>query len=317
MGTPLGCVLAVDKGIILLAVMVGVGEHHFYVFSFEMNYGIEGIANEIRLKQVEQSVATEKALAVEGQRQPRIQIRIVAEHVAHILHTEFEFAKQLAVGQKLHKGAVAVFGIGRRRLVFAHHVAALEVHRNALAVAHAGYHALGAQGVYGFQANAVKTHRLLEILVVELAAGVDYGRHVNDFAQRDAASVIAHRHAACFLVEPDVYAFAGLHVELVNGVVYHLLEQHINAVVGMAAVAQLAYVHTGTKAYMLFVAEVLYRFLVIRPGTRDVIFRHYCLFLLYLFLLRCLCHFILPAAKIQIFRYPFVAEVQKRVKQRV
>ena len=72
-----------------------------------------------------------------------------------------------------------------------------------------------------------------------------------------ASPVVAHGNV--FVVgKRDFYALAGVHLELVYGVVDCFLEQHVNAVLGVRAVAQASDVHSRTCAYVLDVGEVAY-----------------------------------------------------------
>ena len=95
---------------------------------------------------------------------------------------------------------------------------------------------MGRQGVYSFKTDAVQADRLLEAFGVELAAGIDFRGHLAHFAEWYAASVVAHAYLA-FPGYLDINPFAGAYVELVDGVVNHLLEQHIYAVLGVRAIA--------------------------------------------------------------------------------
>ncbi len=142
-------------------------------------------------------------------------------------------------------------------------IAALEVHAHHLSFAHAPDLAFRGKRVHRLEAHAVKAYRLLEILVVELASGIDFRSHLLHFAERDSASVVAHRNLP-LVSDGDVDSLSHAHVELVDGVVEHLLDKHIYAVVGMRAVAELSYVHTRSAADMLVPRKLLDGVVVIR-----------------------------------------------------
>ena len=90
---------------------------------------------------------------------------------------------------------------------------------------------MAAQRVDGFHAHAVQSDTFLEGFRVVFAAGVEHVDRLDEFSLRYASSVVAHAHAQ---VVGDVYlnAFSGVHLKLVDGVVDHLLEQHVDAVFG-------------------------------------------------------------------------------------
>jgi putative N-acetylmannosamine-6-phosphate epimerase len=57
-------------------------------------------------------------------------------------------------------------------------------------------------------------------------------------------------HCHLLVVEGNLNGFAEAHHVLIDGIVEHLLEQHVDAVVVGTAVTQLANVHAGTAANM-------------------------------------------------------------------
>ena len=72
---------------------------------------------------------------------------------------------------------------------------------------------------------------------------------------RDASAVVSYCYGK---IVGDIYFYpvSGVHLELVDGVVDNLLEEHVYTIFGKGAVAQPAYIHTGSCAHMLHVAEV-------------------------------------------------------------
>ena len=87
-GAPLCGVLPVDEGVVLLAVLVGVGKGNFDVLAFEVYDVVQPLAGHVVLQQVFQPVAREDALAVVHERQSRVQIRVVAKECLHELRLE-------------------------------------------------------------------------------------------------------------------------------------------------------------------------------------------------------------------------------------
>ena len=105
------------------------------------------------------------------------------------------------------------------------------------------------QGVDGLGADAIEADRELEDVVVVLRAGVDARDALHHLAQGNAAAVVAHGHLAAG--DRDLDALAEAHDELVHGVVHNLLQEDVDAVVILGAVAHAADVHARALADVL------------------------------------------------------------------
>ena len=82
-GSSLGGVLAVDEGVVFLAILVGMGEGYLDIVAFEVDNGIEGVIGHAVFQQVLQSVTRENAPPVVHDGKSGIQIGVVAQHVLH------------------------------------------------------------------------------------------------------------------------------------------------------------------------------------------------------------------------------------------
>ena len=102
---------------------------------------------------------------------------------------------------------------------------------------------VGREGVDGLDADTVQPDGFLEGLGAELAAGVERGDSLGEVALGDTAPEVAHADGA--VGDVDVDAVAGLHAELVDGVVDHFLEQDVDAVVTILTAVRVADVHAG------------------------------------------------------------------------
>ena len=160
---------------------------------------------------------------------------------------EVVFAEDFAVGQKFDVGAIGL--VGGLALFLLDEVAARENGFGVFAVAVGADGELGRERVDGLGADAVEANRKLEDIVVVFGAGVDDGDALDDFAQRDAATVVADGDAVFIYVDVDLLAVA--HDEFVDGVVDDFLEQDIDAVVGVGAGAEATDVHAGAQADVL------------------------------------------------------------------
>jgi len=176
---------------------------------------------------------------VEQQRESGVQVGIIPEHVLDVIGQPAEFAEDFLIGREGDESAIIEGRFLDRRILFRHAARKLDdlglIFANGLDVE------IGGEGVDGFDTNAVEADRFLECFGIVLGAGIDLGGAVHDFAQRDAAAVIAHAHRR--VVERDFDGLAIAHDKLVNRVVDDLLEEDVNAIVMGAAVAQFADVH--------------------------------------------------------------------------
>ena len=247
MGASQGGVLAVDEGVVGFAVPAAVGDHHFDVLAPQVDGRVERFLGEVVVEQVEQTVLREKGLAVELHRQPRIEVGVAAEHGFHELVVVGVVAEYLlvVVGNEAHPQTVSLLHTllpAVRELVTAR-----EADRTGLAVAHAADGEFARKGVDRLHADTVQSHRLAERgAVLELAAGVHFRHRVGEFVERDAAAVVADGDP--MLLDVHLDGLAVPHHVFVDGVVHHLLDEHVHAVVGLAAVAEAADVHARSLA---------------------------------------------------------------------
>ena len=241
-------VLAVDERVVLLAVVRAVGERDLDVLPLEVDDRIEDLAAEVLLEQVPQAVLGPERLAVEREREAAVEEGVFPEQVLDELGVELEVrAEQLLVGRELDEGAVALGGL--RDPVVLLQLAPGELDDLGLPVAHGLRPVGGRERVDRLLADAVEADGLLEGLGVVLGAGVDDRHALEDLAERDAAAVVAHAQGAVGELDLDLPAAA--HREFVDGVIDRLLEQHVDAVLGVAAVAEAADVHARAQPDVL------------------------------------------------------------------
>ena len=223
--TALRGVLSVDERVVALAVARAVGDGHL----------------------VEQAVLRDVAPAVEPDGQPEVQIGVVLHHLLDILHVVGIGAEDLLVDAEGDEGAVLLVGVLLPALALFEPLG--EGHLVGPAVAHRAGRELAREHVHRLDAHAVQTHRLLEGRAAVLAAGVHLRDGRRERVERDAAAVVAHGDQ--LPLDRDVDLASGAHDELVDRVVHHLLDEDVDAVVGLRAVAQLADVHARAQADML------------------------------------------------------------------
>ena len=255
-------VLAVDEGVDVLAIAAAVGEGHLDVLRLQVDRGIEGLFVDGLVEQVEQAVLRFVLLAVEGEFQADVEVRIVAQHRVDVLGVVFIRLEEGVVGDERDERAVFLRR-GFRGEVGRDENAFFVFEGERFAVPERLDGKPGGEGVGGLQADAVHTYRFLEGLVVELGAGVEFAHGGVEQVLRlvflaesegDAAAVVADGDHLVLDLDLDELAVA--HRELVDGVVDDFLHQHVHAVVRRRTVAQAADVHTRTQPDVLQVFQV-------------------------------------------------------------
>ena len=159
---------------------------------------------------------------------------------------------------ELDEGAVLLPGLAA---LLRDEDAALEDRLEVLALAEGGHAEVGGEGVDRLGAHAVEADGKLEYVVVVLGARIDDGHALDDLAEGDAAAVVADRDRGAALGQVLHLRHDALprpHDELVHGVVHDLLEEDVDAVIGIRAVAKAADVHARPEADVLEGGKGLY-----------------------------------------------------------
>ena len=259
-------VLAVDEAVVGLAVAVGVGDRKLEAVEAAVDRIVERrIVADLLFQQVgEPPFALEPPAAID-EREPGVQVRVVVEAVGDELLAPGERIEDLAIGREANVGSGS--GGGVLAALVRDEPAALELRRAVLPVPPARDLEVAREGVDRLGADAVQPHGELEDVVVVLPAGVDLADAVDELAQGNAAPEVPDRDRVA--VPPDLHPLAAVHDELVDGVVDHLLQHRVDAVQGVAAVAEATDVHTAAQADVLQRIQRLDRLLVVRdPGAR-------------------------------------------------
>ena len=139
-------------------------------------------------------------------------------------------------------------------LVAFHHTP-LKGHRTHLSFTEAPHLKMGTQRIHRFHTHTVQTHTLLERLRVVLTTRIEYAHRLHEFSLRDATAIVAYGHTQVIL-DIDLYALAGIHLELVDGVVDHLLQQHVDTIFRQGAIAQTTDIHSWTGPYMFHIRQM-------------------------------------------------------------
>ena len=246
MRTALRGVLAVHKAVVVFAVLVAVRKGDFDIVCLKVGHRVADRIVHVVLQQVQKAVRAVVGLAVHHQRKAVVQVGVVPYLFFHVARQEAEILENAGIRFKVDFGTV-LFG-GVLLAFFADKLTLAEFGFLHAAVAETLDDELGRKRVHRLGTHTVQAHRLLEGFGVVLAAGVNLRYAVDDLAQRNAAAVVTYAGAVVFDVNDNL--LAGTHHEFVDGVVDNFLHQHVNAIVGAVAVAELADVHTRTFADM-------------------------------------------------------------------
>ncbi len=79
MGSALGSVLSVDKRVIFLSILGGMGDGHLDILSMKMDDGVELLQGEFLVEQILESVLGEKFLPVEEDGEPCVEKDIILQ----------------------------------------------------------------------------------------------------------------------------------------------------------------------------------------------------------------------------------------------
>ena len=234
--------LTVDEAEMGFAVGVGVGKGKLQPLGAHVHDRVERIVADLAAQEVREPAFALDERTVELEFQPGVEVGVVPDALFDVFRDKAERAEQLWVGAKLDQGAV--LGVCRGAASAFALLAAREDRLGKLPVAHADRAKAFGERVDRFGPHAVESDRELKHLVVVLGAGVDLADRIDQLAQRDTAPVVTHLYRAVG-VDLDLDPLTVPHDVLVDAVVDHLLEEHVDAVVEVGTVAQPPDVHAA------------------------------------------------------------------------
>ena len=254
MGAALCGVLTIDKGVVLFAILIGMGEGYLDVVALHVDYGVETGGGHIVGEEVLQTIATGNATTIIHDGESLIEIGVVAEHRLYDVVVELVVLEQGVAVVGFEENECAVL-IGGGSGGVASELALLEHEMAHLAVAIGLHLEVATEEIDCLDADTIESYGLLEGFGVVLTTGVELADSLNELALRDASTIVADRDTEIVL---NIYldALASVHTKLINGVVDDFLEQDIDTVFGQRTVAQSADIHTRTGADVLHVGEV-------------------------------------------------------------
>ena len=169
--TALGGMLSVNKRVILLTILRGVGKGYVDVGPRQVYNGVQTGGGHVVVEQVLKSVAAQYAPPVVKDGKSGVEVGVVAEHVLNKLTVEAVVLKQRTVWFKKYVSAVFLLA---RTLFVAHEHTFLKYGLMHLAIAHTACYKAARQGINSLQAHTIHTHRGGEHCGVVLAARVEF-----------------------------------------------------------------------------------------------------------------------------------------------
>ena len=227
------------------------GYDHFYIVTFQVDRGIKRSLRHIVVDKVLAAVGG----LVEMDGQPGVQVRIVLEHAVYVLQFIGIILVQLRVCSVSDQGSVLLVTVGEVSLLL--EFSFLKVCPLALSVSPALGVEFSGGGVHSLGSHTVKSHGLSIGVRTVFSAGVYLSHGNHEAVQRNTSAIVPDGNFLGLFIKGNVNTLSEAHVELVYGVIYDLLEKHIDTVIFLTAVSQLSQVHSRSLPQMLVPIPVL------------------------------------------------------------
>ena len=246
-------VLPVHERKIFLPAFGGMTEGELDPFVLVMDGGVKfRFGFDLIAEQILQPVFGVVTLIVQVQGKSAVQIGIHPETAFHKLDLDLVIDKFFRVRREGDPGAIPFFRI---KILHALKFAVLECGAFALAGPDGFRHKPAGKRIDRLGADPVHPDRKLVLIGVELAAGIDVGDAVHQFAGGDPAPVVTDREGVFF--DGDIDTSAVSHHIFVDRIIQHFLEKDIDPVVLMGTIAQPPDIHTGALADVFKALESL------------------------------------------------------------
>ena len=288
MSTSLGSMLTIDEGIVFLAILIGMGKGYLNILTLHVDNIIETLIGHIVAQKVLQTMTAEDTATIVHDGETCIQISIVAEHRLHDVIMETVVLEERIVWFKKDESTILILRLGS--IVF-QEITTFENKMAHLAVAERLHLEMGTEGIDRFHTDTVQTDTLLERLAIVLTTGIQHADSLNELSLRNTTAIVADADTQIVLYI-DFQTCSSPHLKLIDGVIDHLLQEHINTILRQVTITQTTDVHTRTGTHMLHIAQMA-----------DIVI---CIF--YRLLLRGICQFFSSTLFIQvfIFRHKFL-----------
>ena len=191
-------------------------------------------------------------LTIIDEGQTCIQVSIVTEKCFYKLIVELVVQEQSTI--RFEEDSCSVFFCAILGDV-AHQLSFLKRSLAHLSVAIARHLKTTAQSIHRLQTDTIQADALLERLGIVFTTGIQLADRLDELALRNTTTVVTNTYTQVVL-DGHFYLLTSSHLELVDTVVHHFLQQHINTVVILLSVAQASDIHPRTHTDMLHVVQV-------------------------------------------------------------
>ena len=175
MRTALDRVLTVDEGVVLVAVLVGMGQRYLDIFAFEVDDRVERRDRHVLRQEVQETILGGIFLTVIDERQARIEVRVVTQQFLDIVIAEMVVLEEsfAAIRHELDD-RTAAFGTGvGLNTGIGSQFALRELCATSAAIPERLHGEERGQGVDGFGTDTVQTDGFLEGLGVVFTSGIE------------------------------------------------------------------------------------------------------------------------------------------------
>ena len=252
MSTALSGMLTIDKGIILLAILIGMCEGYLNVLALHMHDFIQSLIGHVVSQEILQAMTAQDAATIVHDGKTGVQISIVAKHGFHDVIMERIVLEESIIWFEEDVSTILVLGL---RSLVALEVTTLENQVAHLAITEGFHLEMGAEGIDRLHTDTIQADTLLERLAIILTSGIEHADRLDKFALRNTTTIVAHADTKMVLYV-DFKTGTSSHLKLVDGIIHHLLQEHVDTILRQVAVAQTTDIHTWTSTHMLHVAQV-------------------------------------------------------------
>ena len=203
---------------------------HLNVVAGQMNRRIKRLLIHLLLQEIQQTILRLKFLPVEHERQPRVQVRIIATHLLH--------EGSLEIGSLWKQRAIHLKGQARPSLGLVcpwplhllNDLAFAKLDRLRLPFAPGLNLKKLTQGIHRLNSHAVQSHRFLKGLTVVFRPGINFGGTIHQLSKRNPPPKITHFDTAGF-IDIDGNFLTMSHHKFVYRVVQSLLQKDVYPVI--------------------------------------------------------------------------------------
>ena len=247
MSTALRRMLTVHKRKVTLPVTGTMRDGHLNILAGEMDRLIKRRLGHVFVQQIEQSVFRSIVLPVELDRQPQIEVSIVLDQVLDILKVVMVLTENCLIDHKLDQRTVTLVDPALPNIILLN--AGRKPYRMRLTIPDTAGHKATRKHIHRLHTDSVQSNRLDKSRGTVLSTGIHHRYGRSQTLQRNTTSVIANPDR--LVLDRDLDQLASSHDELIDRVVHHLFDQHINSIIGRRSIPQFTDIHPRSQSNML------------------------------------------------------------------